>query len=463
MAQLSLEFEGVECTTCNDCNPTDESNQRESYKIRWEDVVVDLERIESATDKFQTVELKGIEHTEKDTMDEEKKEYEYLNVKKALRNAGISGGTSGMATGGVAATATEVEGAAIVASYGLVGAISFTLTTAVGIGVHSVYTYWNNWKEDLKLDKIKQHNDKVNLFNRILIKCKETEEQIDQRRQLLIIQEEKLKNAEFMVERLSTNTKVMVCLGPCGYGKSVVCNRLLGDTQSVYDLPEVEDARFSVAKFGDTKSHTKTMQKQFKKVVIEDDKEEKSFRLSVVDTQGAFDSDGNDKHHQNQLAQYFKACGGINMFCIFFKFGEKIDANYQKLLKIYTTFWGEGFWKHCVVIITNCDKGAKQVEKGLPMTMRQVKEFLKDVSKGLCTDVPIYQFGEDNFELSTFELLLSLTDKNAVYIRKYKCDNTRSPIDALFEEVKLLSMQWCKISVDLNKLSTEIKDTQNKI
>eukprot|EP01084_Bolivina_argentea_P249228 417118_1 len=211
--------------------------------------------------------------------------------------------------------------------------------------------------------KISVYNNAIQLFNMKLKNLKEIEMELLPKTKQLQQQEDKINNKTFQIERDCTNSKIIVCIGPVGYGKSLVCNRLVGhgDDIEVDDMCDLSESKKSMFKVGDgLNSVTKDLIKKTRDVLIyqNTNKNAKLFtamRLSVVDTPGAFDADGNDLDIQNLMKEFFHFCCGINMFCIFFKFGLRFDANYKKLLKIYDDFWGEKFWQHCVIFITNCD------------------------------------------------------------------------------------------------------------
>eukprot|EP01084_Bolivina_argentea_P111615 199094_1 len=232
-------------------------------------------------------------------------------------------------------------------------------------------------------DKILTHNQKVDLFNVQLQRLKDIEEKVIPKAKELQQQEEKINNKTFQIERESTSSsKVLLCVGPTGYGKSLICNRLLGDDDDIGCLEESKETLFKVAEFGDPESQTSALLKETKDVFIFTNESVpiSFFRLSVVDSPGSFDSQGNDLHVLNCMKEFFYSSGGINIFCLFFKFGAKLDANYKTLLANYRIFWGDSFWKHCVIVITHCDtdteKLKKKLNKARECTINKIKVFL---------------------------------------------------------------------------------------
>eukprot|EP01084_Bolivina_argentea_P111610 199086_1 len=303
-------------------------------------------------------------------------------------------------------------------------------------------------------------DDIISLYNSNIQQLKNIEQTLKPKMEQLQQQEEKINNKTFKIERCCPGSKVVVCIGPTGYGKSLVCNRLHGYGEDIDKLEE--KAMFKVGKTGNIHSETKDLVKHSKDVLIlkyMDNRKKVSERikLSVIDTPGAFDSDGDDVYIQNCMKKFFGYCGGINMFCIFFKFGSKCDDNYKTLLKSYSKFWGDSFWKHCVVIITNCDIDSKKLknklEKAREDTVNGIKFFLEKVSDDKCRNIDIFEFGEENFEPSRLDLLLKLEKE---FKDKYKCNAITSPMDTLCDEIKPLNDARQKILLNLWNIQREL-------
>merc|ERR1712154_224246 len=177
------------------------------------------------------------------------------------------------------------------------------------------------------------------------------------------------------------------------------------------------------------------------------------------DTVGAYDAQ--DQHHNNNMAMYFRSCGGINMFCIFFKFGGKADANYKALLRSYREFWGAGIRKHCVVIITQCDQSevekGKKYEKGLKLTKKTLRADLKDIFGDECESIDIFEFGDGNFVEARKKLMLLLDDDSKPFEDKYSCDKIRSPIDELWDKLEPMIKKQRELALHVMNLYKELK------
>lgn len=300
---------------------------------------------------------------------------------------------------------------------------------------------------DKNLSNKKECNIDITDFNAYLKEIKDLETRILSKRHELKEQEEKLNSYSFALERIlncSNKSKVVVVIGPTGFGKSLVCNRLLGNKQDIDDIEDSKTCDFKVSQTGDTESHTTELSKKEKHIIINENGIETSFMLSVIDTPGAFDSKGSDDEYNNLMSHYFAACGGINVFCIFFKFGGKMDSKYKHLLTLYQKFWGSDIWKHCVVFITHCDmanitaKRRKKILDGLVKTKNQIKMHLETVSDMNCENIPMYAFGTENYEESTTNFLSSLMNENNPYFYKYECQSIKTPINELYEELKVM-------------------------
>eukprot|EP01083_Nonionella_stella_P016667 46569_1 len=328
----------------------------------------------------------------------------------------------------------------------------------------------NQHKEDQNLTHKKHCNAQSKTFNDKLTQIKQSEQWILSKQKELKQQEQRLNSHSFELERICgihNKSRVVMVIGPTGFGKSLIANRLLGNEHDIDDIMESKECDFTVAEGGNTKSVTNKLNKKSKIVHITAGKnKEDSFVLSVVDTPGAFDSKGNDDDYNNMMTHYFRACGGINVFAIFFRFNGKMTDRYKELLKQYAEFFGDGLWKHCSIFITRCDmdsdKRKQRITKGLQRTKDRIHSFLKETSNGQC-DVPIYTFGEDNFKQSTFDFLTSLIDKDSAFYEKYKCENIRSPIDVLYEELKQKVKQHEKLVKELQHINEKVKEAKDKV
>eukprot|EP01083_Nonionella_stella_P016664 46563_1 len=326
-------------------------------------------------------------------------------------------------------------------------------------------------KEDGNLNNKKHYNAQSKAFNDKLTQIVECAEFIFSKQKELKQQEEKLNSHSFEVERICdirNKSRVVMVIGPTGFGKSLIANRLLGNEHDIDHIMESKECDFIVAESGDAESVTNELNKKSKIVHITAGKnKEDSFVLSVVDTPGAFDSNSIDDDYNNMMAHYFRACGGINVFAIFFRFSFKITNKYKELLKQYAAFFGDGLWKHCAIFITYCDmdsdKATKRVTKGLQRTKDQIHSDLREISNGKCGDVSIYTFGEDNFKKSTFDFLASLMDESSAFYDKYKCKNIQSPIDVLYGELKQKVKQHEKLVKELQHINEKVKEAKDKV
>eukprot|EP01084_Bolivina_argentea_P111618 199097_1 len=330
------------------------------------------------------------------------------------------------------ASATGIASIPVVAPVVAIGMIGLTQQT---------YTMWENYK-------ISNHNDKSDKFNAKLELLKKNEEVLIPKAKELKKQEEKINDKTFQIERLtqcSDCSKVVVCIGPTGYGKSLLCNRLIGygEDKGINHLSKSKEAVFNVG--NGANSETKDLVQKTKNVFISDKKTSKTLiriRLSVVDTPGAFDSNDDDSYYQNCMKEFFRECSGINVFCIFFQFGTVMNSNYKRLLKMYTDFWGNSFWKHCVIVITHCDIDSDRLKEKLEDDRKSVTDTinaeLAEIAGDLCKNIPIFEFGAKNFKKSRIDLLLKL---HTEYKNKYKCDALESPMDKLWKEIQVLDKE----------------------
>ena len=338
----------------------------------------------------------------------------------------VAGGSELAAVGG---TAIGMAGGAAVAGVAVVGGL-------IALGSYKIYeTIDLKVKNTKKQADIAIYNVKVKGYND---RREELTSKVHSLSQSIEAQEAKLDTNDFYMERRASASKVVVVVGPTGYGKSLFCHRIVGNDMAVDELEEMDTAYFNVADYGQAEPETSELGKHRVGVRLIRKGKTSQFHLSMVDTVGAYDAE--DEHQKNSVAMYFRASGGINMFCIFFKFRNKADENYKALLRSYVEFWGAEIRKHSVVILTNCDEDqvlkGKKYEKGLRSTKKTLREDLGDIFGEACDDIPIFAFGDGNYVESREKLMLLLNDANSRYAEKYSCENITTPIDELLSDLK---------------------------
>eukprot|EP01083_Nonionella_stella_P016662 46558_1 len=428
--------------------------------IRWEALESKMEKkdkIKIQSNKSEKIKIQKTEQEHKQRLSE--KRYRYL---------------FGDADGYFSEWGSEIKAAYKDDGIALAGLVS--LGSVLGT-IIPIYPVWyaidkhNQSKEDQNINHKKHYNAQSKAFNAKLRQIKRSEEYILSKQKELKQQEDKLNSHCFELERICgirNKSRVVMVIGPTGFGKSLIANRLLGNEHDIDDIMESKECDFNVAESGNTQSVTNELNKKSKlvRITVEENKED-SFVLSVVDSPGAFDSNDNDNDYNNMMTHYFAACGGINVFAIFFKFNGKMTNKYKELLKQYAAFFGDGLWKHCAIFITYCDmdsdKATKRVTKGLQRTKDQIHSDLREISNGKCGDVSIYTFGEDNFKKSTFDFLASLMDESSAFYDKYKCKNIQSPIDVLYGELKQKVKQHEKLVKELQHINEKVKEAKDKV
>ena len=302
-----------------------------------------------------------------------------------------------------------------------------------------------------------RYNDKLKILKGLVNEAKKLEKKIQIDSNKLKNEEVKLNNPVFRLERLYRNGKVILVIGPSGWGKSLLCNRLIGNIKDAFDIED--NALYEVG--NGMNSVTSELRKVTKQVNVRTSTKilKHSFNLSVIDSPGQFDTEYKDEIGFKYLKEYFNASGGVTIFCIVFKFGERINSNYQDLLKLYAKFWGKGFWGKCIFAITYCDRDSKKniakLDKSLDENIQFFREKVLKISNGLSKNVPIFEFGEENFETSVKEIMLLINQDK--YKNKYTCAHIKSPINELYKNVRQKVVVLRKIVRKIKTLEHELQ------
>jgi len=370
-------------------------------------------------------------------------------------------GTAGTAT---TATATTIPLLPIIA----VGA---AVLGVVGAGLG--YKAWcdRKVKNAKKREKVTRFDGKRELFKKDLEALQKLTSEVVSLQTAIKKQEAKLDENDFYKERHTAASKVVVVVGPTGFGKSTFCHRMCGNDDSKDDLEEKDPGYFNVAEYGKAEPETTKLSKRRMGVRLTHNDDKSEFELSVVDTVGAYDDDVKEQHHKNIVAEYFSSCGGINMLCIFYKFLGKADANYKALLQSYKQFWGPGIRKHCVLIITHCDQSqvqlGKKYQKGLARTINKLRAELKSVFEEACDDIPVFTFGkeEESYAQDRKKLMLLLNSADSPFAEKYSCDNASitAPIDELLSKLEPMAKKQKEDSRKLVQRFLELKRLKEDI
>ena len=254
--------------------------------------------------------------------------------------------------------------------------------------------------------KIESKNKIIREYNKKIPKYQKLVKEIKLKHNNLATIETYLNENKMLVDnniapRIFPQYTVLMLIGPTGYGKSVVCNRWIGKKETCRQMTKKEaflndvnnGSAFGVAKKGDIYSmsdHTSQISKivTLSKTSNQTPVIQASFCLTVLDTPGSWDSEKKEKtemkendindskvndninynqrdtQFEDEMIECVNHIGGINAFLVVFRFGEKATSEYRKLIKKYASFWGDKkFWKHCMIIVTHCDKDSEEILK----------------------------------------------------------------------------------------------------
>eukprot|EP01084_Bolivina_argentea_P178983 309317_1 len=291
----------------NDSNCSNES----MYKIRWEcitNVMTTKQMIQIQSNKLENVEMKTTEQKKK----------KMLIAKQNLDERGYFE----MLCGGIKHewNIGDVGQKVQVVAQNVLLSPFYAALTMVPILPAMLYSfqYFDNKYEREQFAYKNEHNSVSKIFNDKLKQIEELEKRIIVKMNELQKQEQKLNSHDFELERfgnLNNKSKTIMVIGPTGFGKSLVANRLLGNKKDIDYISNTESKEseliFKVAMSGNTNSVTQKLNKKSKIIHILNGNiniNKNSFILSVIDTPGAFDSNGNDKNINNLMTHYFKAC-----------------------------------------------------------------------------------------------------------------------------------------------------------
>jgi len=249
------------------------------------------------------------------------------------------------------------------------------------------------------------------------------------------------------VELNDPNIKQIVLLGPTGNGKSTLANRLCND-----ESEDGNEGDFKVSH--GHKSETQKINKKVIKCKIIDEV------ISLLDTPGYFDSEGNDRFHCNNLVEFLKGCGGINAFCIVkMKIPPRFDKAYQNMLKELEEMLGRAVWKHVVLVITGVDD--KKSKREFPQWSKDWVEALRKEMQLNEFEAPLPIVGIGNLE--NYENGIKELFEYGIPSTKYQCNQLRSPLDVLKMDMNNKKLNLDDITNDAQRVEKEIKALEKAI
>ena len=145
-----------------------------------------------------------------------------------------------------------------------------------------------------------------------------------------------------------------------------------------------------------------------------------------------------------------------------------MDNNYKKLLTKYNKLWGDNFWKHCIIVVTHCERDdmtegcddgdENEFEDGIKHTVSAITDALNEVSGnkfGETCKERIITFGkrDNEWKPSVLKLFLKLYDDYKVI---YKPKNKQT-------ELRRLLYQHKKYEVNFKRVLKELKHLKEKM
>ena len=268
------------------------------------------------------------------------------------------------------------------------------------------------------------------------------------------------KNKILRGSKIAPPSKVLLMIGESGAGKSVVGNRLTGKTDDIDTWMDhnIKHGDVSgIAEFVSVESSTQHITQISKVVTMRkinayannggkgDPAVEAKFNLTVLDTP----SNVSDTVHEYEIIECVNYVGGVNVFLLFFRTGNKLSKSYQKLIKKHETFWGKDkFWKHCMVIVTHTDHFRPiDAERYITTIRGEFEDLYYEFKKN---QVPIFKFGDNDFK-SSVEAILWNTQKDHRYTEKCLFEGV-SPFETKFAELLKLFEKYQPLASKLDAL-----------
>jgi len=187
--------------------------------------------------------------------------------------------------------------------------------------------------------------------------------------------------------------------------------------------------------------------------------EAETHHITVIDTPGFNDSDGDDRDHINKLCAYLKGCGGINAF-VLVRNGTQVrfDMALQRMLTRYHDMFGESFLKRMVIVATHIEfRVAKKQFK-----QNNQKCITQDICKlfGLNEnfEIPVIPIGFEGDHKKSLEALAA-----AIPADKEEFQHIKSPIDELRNKYKEQQLAENVQFNKLERLKAEIERNQNRL
>ena len=422
----------------------------------------------------------------------------YHEKTKQEESNAIGYGAGAMLTGSVAVAATEVAEAVAVVFGGLTLGLGALAILAVGAAI----TYDNcQSKEQKKYNEREAFNNLVRGYKTKVQNYQKLQKELQNKQNELTAYIKSLDKSELLlhlkaIKKLSDNkSRIILAIGPTGYGKSLVCNRLFGDKSNIEKIRGDKNRLFGVASDGDVKSCTDRMTMAASDVEVHMPQQQKNrgddikFKLYATDTVGADDNQGRDVKTEEIILTFCNQIGGVNAFLLFFKYRGKLTASYKKLLKKYNKLWGDNFWNHCILVITHCeredntdsddsdsddddDEKLSEEEKqrqfiaAIKKTVDNVTEELNKVSNGkfgqACSKRKgVFTFGKkkDDWRPSVLKLLLSVYKD---YNIKYRPLASQTKIDKRIYEMEKMDGDLADMRKDVATMKQRIENLRSK-
>ena len=175
--------------------------------------------------------------------------------------------------------------------------------------------------------------------------------------------------------------------------------------------------------------------------------------------------------HKTMLVRYLKGCGGVNAFILVISNRDRIDISIQQMLKEYEALFGNGFWKHLIIVVTGVDNNDDLEEFDEECHVIDIQNILKKKFKNLNGALDVVPIGKKTYHKQLPLIMDKMPEekficdalKQPYEILKEKYDGIKRKVDSVDETLKILGGIDNENNQEIEKLGQELEETTNEM